>query len=163
VDLRIDRPDERGRGEILARSPAVAPGVLAASGTGWVHTGDVGYFDGDGYLYVVDRIKDVIIRGGENVAASEVEACLLRHPAVSQASVLGLPHDDLGEEVAAVVELAPDGFADSAELARHARAALAGFKVPTRWAVSRSPLPTNAAGKVLKRQLREQLLSAGPD
>ncbi len=125
---------------------------------GWLHTGDIARIDDDGFIYIVDRAKDVIIRGGENVYSVEVEAALFEHPAVADCAVIGVPHPTLGEEVGAVVVLRPGHKVTADELANHVRDRLAAFAVPTRlWFVDQ-PLPRNPAGKVLKRQLRADLL-----
>lgn len=151
-------------GEIWLKGPTVVRGYLddpeatgAAFTDGWFHTGDLGTLDGDGYLSVVDRLKDVVIRGGENVYAAEVEAALFEHPDVVDVAVVGVPHDRLGEEVAAVVCRRPAAGVDPDALRDHAGARLAAFKVPSLIVFSEEPLPRNAAGKVLKRQLRDQL------
>jgi long-chain acyl-CoA synthetase len=122
---------------------------------GWLHTGDLGYVDTDGYLYIVDRSKDIVIRGGENIASAHVEARLLTHPSVAEVAVLGLAHRDLGEEVAAVVVPTRNAAVSETDLREHAAAALSSFEVPTRWWIRPDPLPTNAVGKVLKRELRD--------
>jgi long-chain acyl-CoA synthetase len=114
----------------------------------------VGRIDTDGYLYVLDRTKDVIIRGGENIAGPHVEDRLLAHEAVADVAVVGLPHPDLGEEVAAAVVLQPGRQVTTKELAAHAAAGLAHFEVPSTWWIRSEPLPVNAVGKVLKRELR---------
>ncbi len=125
---------------------------------GWFRTGDVGRIDKDGFIYIVDRIKDMIIRGGENVYCSEVEAALVTHPKVKAAAVIGLPHAVLGEEVGAVVQVDPSDPVDAAELDSYLRQHLAAFKVPSRVWFRHEPLPMSPAGKILKRELREQLL-----
>ncbi|HET9772265.1 MAG TPA: class I adenylate-forming enzyme family protein [Acidimicrobiia bacterium] len=151
-------------GEIWLKGPTVVRGYLnddeatAASFTdGWFHTGDLGTVDTDGYVYVVDRLKDVVIRGGENVYAAEVESVLFEHPDVVDAAVVGAPHPRLGEEVAAFVCLRPGAAPTADDLRRHASARLARFKVPSVVVFRDGPLPRNAAGKVLKRVLREEL------
>jgi long-chain acyl-CoA synthetase len=160
VELRIAEPDASGVGEILARSPTVMSGYWGApddpilDAAGWLRTGDVGRIDTDGYLYVLDRTKDVIIRGGENIAGPHVEDRLLAHEAVADVAVVGLPHPDLGEEVAAAVVLQPGRQVTTEELAAHAAAGLAHFEVPSTWWIRSEPLPVNAVGKVLKRELR---------
>jgi len=169
VTLRIDDPDEAGCGEILVRSPSVMlsywpdpeqpddAGPITADR--WLHTGDIGRIDEDGYLYVTDRSKDIVIRGGENIATPNVENRLMEHPAVREVAVIGLPHEHLGEEVAAVVVLAEDAQAGPDELAAFAAGQLAYFEVPTQWQIQHEPLPQNATGKILKRQLRDQWLA----
>jgi len=163
--------DEDGRdlpagevGEIWVKGPTVVRGYLnddeatAASFTdGWFHTGDLGLLDEDGFLFVVDRLKDVVIRGGENVYAAEVEAVLFDHPDVVDVAVVGAPHDRLGEEVAAVVCRRPGSELGADELCRHAADRLAHFKVPSIVVFRDTPLPRNAAGKVVKRALRAEL------
>jgi long-chain acyl-CoA synthetase len=126
---------------------------------GWLRSGDIGRVDEEGFLYVVDRAKDMLIRGGENVYCVEVESVLYEHPAVMDAAVVGLPHEVLGEEVAAVVQLAPGAKVDEADLRAHVAARLAAFKVPVRIELRCEPLPRNANGKILKRQLRDELVA----
>jgi fatty-acyl-CoA synthase len=121
---------------------------------GWLHTGDLGEIDEDGYLHVVDRSKDIVISGGENVSSREVEDVLSTHPAVHQVAVVGVPDDRWGEAVCAVV--VPRGEVTLDDLVAHTRGVLGGFKQPRRLVLV-DELPTNAGGKVLKRELREQL------
>jgi long-chain acyl-CoA synthetase len=121
---------------------------------GWLRTGDIGRLDGDGYLYIEDRIKDMILRAGENVYSAEVEAAIYEHPAVHEAAVFAVPHPRLGEEVAAVVVVKAGASVTTDELAAHVGVRLARFKVPTHIAVISTTLPRNAAGKILKRDLR---------
>jgi long-chain acyl-CoA synthetase len=162
VELRIDSPGPDGAGEILARAPHMMNGYWGQpddpvfDGDGWLHTGDIGRIDHDGYLYVLDRCKDIVIRGGENVTGPHVEDQLLTHPDVAEAAVIGLPHPDLGEEVAAVVVVRPGSPVTAEALHAHAASRLGRFEVPTRWWIRTEPLPTNAVGKVLKRQLRAE-------
>jgi len=125
---------------------------------GWLRTGDAGHVDPDGFVYVEDRIKDMILRAGENVYSSEVEAALFAHPSVAEVAVIGLPHERLGEEVAAVVVTREGHPVRAEELQAFAGERLAAFKVPTRIALTEVPLPRNAAGKVLKRHLRERFV-----
>jgi long-chain acyl-CoA synthetase len=160
-ELRIGPAPEvpAGQGEILVRSPSLLTSYWGERDSpvdagGWLHTGDFGYLDGDGRLYVVGRLKDIIIRGGENVSAVRVEHCLLTHPGVHDVAVVGLPSQDLGEEVAAAVVPKPGHRLDRAELAIHAAAQLSRFEVPTRWWIRETALPLNSAGKILKRQVR---------
>lgn len=127
---------------------------------GWLRTGDVVRRDEEGFFYVVDRLKDLVIRGGENVSCVEVEDALLSHAGVIEAAVFGLPDDELGEIVAAQVHVA-DGFdGDAASLRRAVSARLAAFKVPAWIALSHEAMPRNAAGKVIKSRVREQALAS---
>ena len=116
-------------------------------------TGDLGRFDEEGFLYVVGRSKDTIIRGGENIASAHVEACLRTHPQVLDAAAVPLPHADLGEEVGAAVVLRPGAEISIEELRAHAASHLAKFEVPSKWWLAYEPLPTNASGKVVKREV----------
>src|SRR4051794_33794702 len=118
----------------------------------WLHTGDLGKFDNDGYLYVVGRMKDMIIRGGFNVYASDVESVLYTHPDVSEAAVVGKPHAVLGEDIAAFVVLAEGASVTPEALIEHCKEYLSDYKVP-RSVEIRDSLPRNATGKVLKREL----------
>ena len=123
---------------------------------GWVHTGDAGWMNAQGYVFITDRLKDMIITGAENVYSIEVENALAFHPAVLECAVIGLPDPEWGERVHAVVVLA-EGAARPAEdeLAGFCRARIAGYKVPRSFAFREQPLPRSAAGKVLKRELRD--------
>jgi acyl-CoA synthetase (AMP-forming)/AMP-acid ligase II len=120
---------------------------------GWLHTGDAGYFDADGYLYLHDRIKDMIVSGGENVYPAEVENVLLSHAVVADAAVIGVPHEKWGETVKAIVVLASTDVLDEQALIAHCRDNLAHYKCPTSVEVV-DALPRNPSGKVLKRELR---------
>ena len=152
-------------GELEASGPNVARDYwkdeTATSETfhdGWVRTGDLAYIDEDGFLFLVDRKKDIIIRGGENIYSAELEDALYAHPDVMDASVVGLPHTTLGEVVGAVVQLRPGaqaGVAMDDDLRRHVGSKLAAFKVPAKIKFLTEPLPRNANGKILKSQLRE--------
>ncbi len=166
ADLKIMDPDGArelpvgGVGELYARGPMIVRGYWnkpeATAETfvdGWVRTGDLARLDDEGFLFIVDRAKDMVIRGGENIYSSEVENALYAHPAVTDAAVIGLPHRTLGEEPAAVVHLAPGTAASEAELQAWVRARLAAFKVPVAIRFTRETLPRNANGKILKREL----------
>ena len=128
---------------------------------GWVVTGDLAYLDEEGFLYLVDRAKDMLIRGGENVYCIEVESALYDHPAVMDAAVVGIPHKVLGEEVGAVVQLKPGSEANEDELRAHVASQLAAFKVPVEIQFENEPLPRNANGKILKPVLRERFEARG--
>jgi acyl-CoA synthetase (AMP-forming)/AMP-acid ligase II len=155
----------RGKvGEIVVRSPGMMLGYWnqpeetgRALRGGWMHTGDAGYLDEDGYLFIVDRLKDMIITGGENVYSVEVENALASHPAVAACAVLGLPDEKWGEAVHAVVVLKEGARASDEDLRLHCRALIAGYKCP-RSIEFRSSLPLSAAGKLLKFKLREEYL-----
>lgn len=156
--LRALAPNENG--EIWMRSPTLIRGywrkpeaTAATIVDGWLRSGDLGHVDEDGYLFVEDRVKDMIIRAGENVYSAEVEAAIYEHPAVYEAAVFGLPDERLGEVVACVVMVKPDHHLSEDELRRHLQTRLAAFKVPTRVAFSAAPLPRNAAGKFVKREM----------
>ena len=144
-------------GEIAVRGPSVSPGYLHGASSldadGWLHTGDLGYLDADGYLYVLDRRDDLIVSGGENVYPAEVEAVLLAHPAVADAGVVGVADAEWGRTAAAFVVLADGGIATSEELINFCRERLAAYKVP-RNIEFREALPRNASGKLLRRELR---------
>lgn len=161
-----DRDVPQGEdGEILIKSVVNARGywnrpedTAEAFRDGWFYTGDIGHFDKDGFLYIVDRAKDIVIRGGENISCLEVEAVIYQHPAVLECAVFGLPDERLGEILAAVVVL-KDGENVSVEdiqmfVARH----LAKFKVPERIWLQYDPLPRTASEKIFKRQLRDERL-----
>jgi len=167
VELRVvsetghDAPPH-GRGEVWIKGPTVMnrgywrrPDANEAAFTdGWFHTGDVGYLDEDGFLYLVDRAKDMIIRAGENVYSVEVENILFDHPDVIDAAVVGVSHKTLGEEVKAVVQLKAGSDASEADIRAFCREHLADFKVPEYVEIRDEPLPRNPAGKVLKNVLR---------
>ncbi|KSZ56375.1 fatty-acid--CoA ligase [Rhodococcus pyridinivorans KG-16] len=169
VELKIVQPHstdpaETGEvGEICVRSPQNTVGYFhrpeetsnAIDAEGWFHTGDVGRFDQDGYLYITDRIKDLIISGGENVYPIEVESVIAEYPGVSQVAVIGVPDPMWGEAVKAVVVTTPGQSIDARELSAFARERLAGYKCPKTIDVVQS-LPLGATGKILKRELREQ-------
>ncbi len=173
TDVRI--VDEDGRtlgvgesGELWIRGPNVVRGywnrpeaTAEAITDGWLHSGDVAVMDADGTVRIVDRIKDVVIRGGENIYCVEVEDALYEHPGVREAVVFGLPHERLGDELAAVVVVRPGFDLDAEAVATHVGERLARFKVPTRIHLRSDALPRNASGKLLKRQVREEVLASG--
>jgi long-chain acyl-CoA synthetase len=121
---------------------------------GWVVTGDIGRMDEEGFVFLLDRAKDMLIRGGENIYCIEVESALYDHPAIMDASVVGIPHKVLGEEVGAVVQVKPDMEATTDELRHFVAQRIAAFKVPVEIIIQRDPLPRNANGKILKSELR---------
>jgi long-chain acyl-CoA synthetase len=131
-------------------------GTAQALRDGWLHTGDLAYQDTDGFVFIVDRSKDLIIRGGYNVYPREVEEALYAHSSVAEAAVVGRPDERLGEEVVAVVALRTGAAPDSAALIAHCRDRLAAYKYP-REVVFLTELPKNATGKVLKREIRALL------
>jgi len=166
ADLRIMSEDGTRElptgeiGELWARGPMVVRGYWnnpeATAQTfidGWVRTGDLARLDEEGFCYIAERAKDMIIRGGENIYSSEVENVLYEHPAVTDAALIGIPHQQLGEEPAAVVHLAPGMTASEAELQDWVAARLAKFKVPVRIVFMAEILPRNANGKILKKEL----------
>lgn len=136
-------------------------GTRDAFRDGWYHTGDVGRLDPEGYLYLVDRLKDMIVTGGENVYSVEVESVIAGHPAVAQVAVVGIPHDKWGEQVHAVVVPKPGHTLDEDGVVAYARQHLAPFKVPKSVDVQSEPLPMSAALKPLKRELRRQYRAPG--
>ena len=169
VDLRIVDPDtgadvpNGGVGEIVFKGPNVIAGywndpaaTAAAFLDGWFRSGDIGYVDDDGMLFVVDRLKDVIIRGGQNIYCAEVEAAIQGHPGIAEVAVVGLAHPTLGEEVVAVVVVEQGTVSDEA-LRAYLSSRLATYKVPAVIVHRDDPLPRTATGKVLKRQLRDEL------
>ncbi len=148
-------------GELWARGPMIVKGywnkpeaTAATFVDGWVRTGDLARLDEEGFCYILDRAKDMIIRGGENIYSTEIENVLYDHPAVTDCALIGLPHRILGEEPAAVVHLAPGAHASEAELQAWVRARLAAFKVPVAIRFVPETLPRNANGKILKRDLK---------
>lgn len=152
------------RGELLLRGPNVIKGYLNnpeatadAIVDGWFHTGDIAEIDTDGWIHIKDRAKDVVIRGGENVHCGEVESALHELDEIAEVAVFGVPDDRLGEEVAAAVVLGPGAALSEADLAAHLTGRLARFKHPRRVWFLDQPLPRNANGKFLKRELRERL------
>jgi long-chain acyl-CoA synthetase len=175
LDLRI--VDDAGnelpageRGELQVRGTSVIrgywnrPDANAETFTedGWLHTGDVAYLDDEGFLFIVDRIKDLVIRGGENIGCGQVEAALQEHPAVLEASVYAVPDERLGEEVGATLYCSAPVTEDElrAFLSEH----LAKFEIPRYFSFTDTPLPRIASGKIFKRGIREQAVAQlGPE
>ncbi len=167
VELRVT--DEAGQvlpsgevGEIWFRGPHLIRGYWnrpeATAETlvdGWLRSGDLGFIDDEGFVYVQDRAKDMVLRAGENVYCAEVEAAIYEHPSVYEAAVYGVPHERLGEEVAASIHLRAGQALGEDELRKHVAERLAGFKVPSLLEFVPEPLPRNASGKILKRELRD--------
>jgi long-chain acyl-CoA synthetase len=167
VDIKVvdeigDEVATGGTGEVWIRGPIVMPGYWnrpdataeTITSDGWLMTGDLGHVDADGFLYITDRAKDMIIRGGENVYCVEIENRLVEHPAVADAAVIGVPHPTLGEEVKAVIEVAEGHDLAADEVQRWVAETLADFKVPAYVELRHDKLPRNASGKLLKNVLR---------
>src|SRR5947209_3251205 len=167
VDLKIVDPDDKEvptgeTGEVWIRGPIIMPGYWnrpdATAETltpdGWLRTGDLGHVDDEGFLYITDRAKDMIIRGGENVYCVEIENRLVEHPAIADAAVIGVPHQTLGEEVKAVIEVADGEELTVDEVQTWVAETLADFKVPAYVELRHDKLPRNASGKLLKNVLR---------
>jgi len=158
-----DKEVPRGTvGEICARGPMVMKGywkqpeeTARALRNGWMHTGDAGYMDEEGYIFLVDRTKDMIVTGGENVYSVEVEAAIYEHPSVLEAAVIGIPDDEWGEAVHAIVFLKPGKKATEEELVSHCHALIANYKCPKSISFVDKELPKSGAGKILKRDLRQ--------
>lgn len=173
VDLRIADPEGNSVpngtvGEILVRGPTIMRGywrqpdlTARTIRDGWMHTGDGGFLDDDGFLTVVDRLKDMIVSGGENVYSAEVENALYSHPAVEECAVFGIPHEHWGEAVHAVVLPRADHAVTEADLIAHCRTLIAGYKCPKSIAISAAPLPRSGAGKILKAPLRKAWRGVG--
>jgi long-chain acyl-CoA synthetase len=166
LDMKVVDPDGRevaeGQlGELLIYGPTVTPGYwnrpdasAEAVRDGWLHTGDLGYRDAEGFYFVVDRAKDMILRGGENVYCVEIENCLADHPEIDEAAIVGVPDAELGERVKAIVKRVPGSALDADHVRRHVAAHLASFKVPEIVEFTDQALPRNPAGKILKNLLR---------
>jgi acyl-CoA synthetase (AMP-forming)/AMP-acid ligase II len=146
-------------GEVLVRSPTQMLGYFGVESPidaeGWLHTGDLGRLDENGHLWITGRSKDLIIRGGENIAPAAVEQALMTIPGVSEAVVVGVPHPDLGEDVLAIVVGGGDLTADG--LREQMRSKVASFAVPSQWRLRTQPLPVNLTGKVDKPALLAEL------
>ena len=164
VDLALEEVDsDTGVGELLVRGPNVVEGYWRKPKEsaetfvdGWLHTGDLGRVDDDGLLYIVDRKKDMINRGGENIYSIEVENVLAGAPGVGEAAVVAVPDDMMGEKVGAVIVALPGRQLDVDAVLDHCRKRMADFKVPQYIATREDPLPRNPGGKLLKKQLREE-------
>jgi long-chain acyl-CoA synthetase len=161
VDATGKKLGPRQSGEICLRGATITPGYWnrpdATAETvrdGWLHTGDIGFLDEDGYLYISDRAKDMILRGGENVYCVEIENCISDHPEVEEAAVIGVPDKDLGERVMAIVRRRGASDIDALRVQAHVAEHLAKFKVPEIVEFTEEPLPRNPAGKILKNVLR---------
>lgn len=157
---KFARPGEVG--EVIARGPNVMMGywkrpeeTAAALRNGWLHTGDMATVDEDGFIYLVDRKKDMIISGGENVYSTEVENVVYQHPAISEAAVIGVPDEKWGETVSAIVTVKPNSNLTEQELIDFCAARLADYKVPKRVEIREGELPKSGTGKILKKELRE--------
>jgi long-chain acyl-CoA synthetase len=171
MEVRVVGEDGRERprgeiGEIWFRGPNLIRGYWnkpeATAETivdGWLKSGDLGRMDEEGFVFVEDRKKDMVLRAGENVYCAEVEAALYEHPAVHEAAVFGLPHERLGEEVACAVVPKRGVRVDAEDLRRHLAQHIAPFKIPTVWEIHDEPLPRNPAGKILKRGLRDAIVA----
>lgn len=151
-------------GELCVRGAQVIRGYLNCEEEtaesiqdGWLRTGDIARIDEDGFIFIVDRLKDMVLRGGENIYCAEVETAFFDHPSVAECAVFGVADDRLGEEVAAAIVLHPGSQDDAETLRAHCATRLARYKIPRYIWLSRDPLPRNASGKFLKRQLREEL------
>jgi long-chain acyl-CoA synthetase len=170
TDVTIDSPDpETAVGEILIRGQSVCAGywnkpeaTAAAFVDHWLHTGDLGRVSPEGLVFVLDRIKDMINRGGENVYCVEVENRLIGAPGVGEVAVVGVPDSMMGEKVGAVIVPLPGASVDPGAVVSYAREYLADYKVPQYIVVRADPLPRNPNGKVLKSQLRDSDFSAVP-
>ncbi|MFN9603789.1 MAG: class I adenylate-forming enzyme family protein [Planctomycetota bacterium] len=153
-------------GEVCVRGPHVMRGywkdpetTQAAMRSGWLHTGDLGRVDADGYLYITGRKKDLIIKGGENISPREIEDAIYQHPAVAETAVIGIPDETFGEQVCAVVVLRPGQSATETEIQQHVAGFVNKFKVPSK-VIFRADLPKSPVGKILKRELRQEYAAA---
>ena len=169
VNLDVEIVDENGRevprgtvGELRVRGPNVMLGywnkpdeTAAALRDGWMHSGDGARMDENGYIFIVDRVKDMIVSGGENVYSAEVESAVHLHPAVAECAVIGVPDDTWSERVHAIVRLREGAAASAEELVAHWHRHIAGFKCPRSIAFHAEPLPLSGASKILKTELRK--------
>jgi long-chain acyl-CoA synthetase len=163
IDEQLDELPRGDLGEILLRSPGAMLGYWRQSELtqktlvdGWVRTGDVGYMDEEGFVYLVDRLKDMIVSGGENVYSAEVENAISTHAGVLECAIIGVPDEKWGERVHAVVRLRPEAELSEEDLIAHCQRQIARYKCPRSVAFSTDPLPLSAAGKVLKTELRKR-------
>ena len=164
----VDTDEELPPGEagmLLVKGPNIMAGYLGRDDLtskvmrdGWYVTGDIARVDDDGFLFLVDRAKDMVLRGGENVYSAEVEAAIYEHPSVAEAAVFAVPDERLGEAVGVAIVKLPGAQLTAEELQNHVRTLIASFKVPEHIWFSEEPLPRNANGKFLKRELRETLI-----
>jgi long-chain acyl-CoA synthetase len=167
IEVTIATPDADGNGEILVNCPGLMSGYVdpalesLVDTDGWPHTGDLGRVDADRYLYLSGRSKDIVIRGGENISCAHVAAALTTHPAVAEAIVVALPHEELGEQVAAAVTIRRGTPISTEDLRAHAAKTLGRFQIPTRWWLRSDPLPTSASGKVIRRNVEAMWLERG--
>jgi long-chain acyl-CoA synthetase len=149
------------RGSIVIKGYLNRPEATADSiRDGWLNTGDIARIDEDGFVYIVDRAKDMVLRGGENVYCSEVETAIYHHDAIAEACVFGIPDERLGEDVAAVIVLRPGHSLTADELREFLSASLAKHKIPATIWFRDDPIPRNANGKFLKRELRKELVGS---
>jgi long-chain acyl-CoA synthetase len=167
IAAKIVDPDDnevpRGQnGEIICRSPGIMMGYLnnpdqtaQTLRNGWLHTGDIGYMDEDGYVFVVDRVKDMIVTGGENVHSSEVENAISAHPGISEIAVIAIPSEKWGEQVHAIVVPKPGEDITEQDIINHCKKLIAGYKCPKSVEVRSEPLPLSGVGKIQKNILRE--------
>ena len=167
VDIRIadDNDNEVPRGtpgEVQVRGPNIMLGYWnkpqateTAMRGGWYHSGDGGFMDEQGHVFIVDRLKDMIISGGENIYSAEVENAIATHPGVAEVAVIGVPHEKWGETVHAIVVPRPGHTLTEDEVIAHCRSMIAGFKCPRGVEVRAAPLPLSGAGKILKTELRK--------
>ncbi len=168
VDVKIVDHDDRevptgDQGEIVVKGPNVMQGYYKRAAEtaetlrgGWLHTGDVGYRDEDGYLFITDRIKDMIIKGGYNIYPSEIEGYLEGHPGIGEVSVIGIPDEKYGEEIMAFVVKMPDQELAEAEVIDFAKSKMTPFKAPSQVRFI-DGLPKSLVGKVLKKELRKMI------
>jgi long-chain acyl-CoA synthetase len=170
IELKIFDPDDNPlppgeKGEIVLKGPSVMKGYFnlpdktsEAMKSGWLHTGDVGYLDEEGYLFVTDRVKDMIIRGGENIYPAQLEDILYQYPGVAEAAIVGTPDPVYGENIVAFVVPRPGTTLSTLEIANFMKTQTSSFKVPSKIYLVEG-LPKTAVGKILKRALREKALT----